>query len=295
MSMTKSSITRWMDDLGSHVPTPEAMLQPLLARTPATEGPMDGAYPLGTDKGVLVVQDAPDRLLLTPEATSEHGEEARKWLETCKAHGLHVTAALSDDSQSVTDAIQSVSPQARLQADHVHTVKHIWGHLKQSLCSYRRTIKARGEATQDETCLALAKKVWALRWRLLKKPSNGSVEDKQAMTELESEDEGFVHRCRRMVRQLVTLFDHAPSDTQAKRRRPQLRKDMPALADPHLDKMPTCFDDHWEHALRYLRKQSMGKHRRGSNAESGMRLLRRLEKNHDGIRSAATRQHSRQI
>ena len=34
----------------------------------------------------------------------------------------------------------------------------------------------------------------------------------------------------------------------------------------------------------------MGKHRRGSNSESGMRLLRRLEKNHDGIRSATTRQ-----
>jgi hypothetical protein len=34
----------------------------------------------------------------------------------------------------------------------------------------------------------------------------------------------------------------------------------------------------------------MGKHRHGSNSESGMRLLRRLEKNHDGLRSATTRQ-----
>ena len=39
----------------------------------------------------------------------------------------------------------------------------------------------------------------------------------------------------------------------------------------------------------------MGKHRCGSNSESGMRLLRRLEKNHDGIRSATTRQHYMQI
>ncbi len=39
----------------------------------------------------------------------------------------------------------------------------------------------------------------------------------------------------------------------------------------------------------------MGKHRRGSNSESGMRLLRRLEKSHDGIRSATTRQHYIQI
>jgi len=67
------------------------------------------------------------------------------------------------------------------------------------------------------------------------------------------------------------------------------------MEDPHLEKIPRCFDDHWDQALRYLRKKGMGKHRRGSNAESGMRLLRRLEKNHDGIRSATTRQHYMQI
>src|SRR5438552_9975498 len=49
------------------------------------------------------------------------------------------------------------------------------------------------------------------------------------------------------------------------------------------------------HASAYLRKKGMGKHRRGSNSESGMRLLRRLEKNHDGIRSATTRKHYIQI
>ena len=63
------------------------------------------------------------------------------------------------------------------------------------------------------------------------------------------------------------------------------------MDDDHLQKMLTCFDDHWAQAFRYLRKKGMGKHRRGSNSESGMRLLRRLEKNHDGIRSATTRQH----
>jgi hypothetical protein len=47
--------------------------------------------------------------------------------------------------------------------------------------------------------------------------------------------------------------------------------------------------------MRYLRQKGMGKHRRGSNSESGMRRLRRLEKNHDGIRAPATRQHYIQI
>jgi hypothetical protein len=115
------------------------------------------------------------------------------------------------------------------------------------------------------------------------------------MAALESEDAGFVHSFRTMIRPLVHIFDHAHSEAQAKLRLPQLRQEIQALADPQLNKIPQCFDDHWEQALRYLRKKGMGKHRRGSNSESGMRLRRRLEKNHDGIRSAATRQHYIQI
>ena len=121
------------------------------------------------------------------------------------------------------------------------------------------------------------------------------MEEKQAIAELESEDEGFVHSFRSIIRQLVNIFDHAHSEAQAKLRLHQLRKDLQAMEDHHLDKIPQFFDEHWDQALRYLRKKGMGKHRRGSNSESGMRLLRRLEKNHDGIRSAETRRHYIQI
>ena len=206
-----------------------------------------------------------------------------------------MTAAFSDYSQSFTEAIKAVYPHARFQADHFHTVKNIWGHLKKSLFSSRRQIKASGEAQQDEACMALAKKLWTLRWSLLKKPGNVSAEEKQALAELESEDEGFVYSFRNIIRQLVNIFDHAHSEAQAKLRLQQLRQDIHVLEDRHLDKIPQFFDDHWDQALRYLRKKGMGKHRRGSNSESGMRLLRRLEKNHDGIRSAATRQYYIQI
>jgi len=293
--MTTSSIKRWMDDIGSHVPPPEEMLRQWLAITPATACHSDGYYPLGTDHGVMVVKDEHDRILMTHEAESEHGEDAKQCLKQLKALGLNVTAAFSDDSHRCTEAIKAVSPQARFQADHFHTVKNIWGHLKKSLLSYRRQIKSRGEEKQDEAGMALAKKLWTWRWSLLKKPSNVSVEDKHTIAELESEDAGFVHSFRNIIRQLVHIFDHAHSEAQAKLRLQQLRQDIQALEDSHLDKIPQFFDDHWDQALRYLRKKGMGKHRRGSNSESGMRLLRRLEKNHDGIRSAETRQHYIQI
>src|SRR2546427_3644516 len=170
--ITKSSIKRWIDDIGSHLPTPEQMLQHLLARTPATECHIDGYYPLGTDHCVMVVKDAHDRIVITPEAASENGKDARQLLQQCQDLGRHVTAAFSDDSQSFTEAIKAVYPHARLQADHFHTVKNSWGHLKKALLSYRRKMKAHGEAKHDQDCLELAKTLWKWRWSLLKKPSN---------------------------------------------------------------------------------------------------------------------------
>jgi hypothetical protein len=243
----------------------------------------------------MVVKDEHDRILITHEAESENGEDARQLLQKLKALGLNVTAAFSDYSQSFTEAIKAVYPHARFQADHFHTVKNIWGHLKKSLLSYRRQVKASGTEKNDEHLMALAKQLWKWRWSLLKKPANISEEEKQAIAHLESVDAGFVHRFRSIIRQLVNIFDHAHSEAQAKLRLQQLRQDIQALEDHHLDKIPQFFDEHWDQALRYLRKKGMGKHRRGSNSESGMRLLRRLEKNHDGIRSAATRHHYIQI
>lgn len=79
--LTKSSIKRWIDDIGSNLPNQEEMLQPLLAITPATECHSDGYYPRGTDNGVMVVKDEHERLLMTHEAGSENGAEARKFLQ----------------------------------------------------------------------------------------------------------------------------------------------------------------------------------------------------------------------
>jgi hypothetical protein len=106
--ITKSSIKRWIDDIGSHLPPPEEMRRQLLAIPPATECHIDGDSPLGTDHGVMVVKDEPDRILITHEAVSENGEEARQFLKKVKALGLNVTAAFSDDSPSFSEAIKAV-------------------------------------------------------------------------------------------------------------------------------------------------------------------------------------------
>ena len=52
------------------------------------------------------------------------GEEARKFLQQVTDLGLNMTAAFSEYSHSFTAAIKAVLPQARLQADHCHTMKN---------------------------------------------------------------------------------------------------------------------------------------------------------------------------
>ena len=66
--------------MGSHLPTQEEMLQHLLALTPAPACPIDGYYPLGTDHCVMGVKDEQDRILMTHEAQSGNGEDARTFL-----------------------------------------------------------------------------------------------------------------------------------------------------------------------------------------------------------------------
>jgi transposase-like protein len=105
----------------------------------------------------MVGKDEHDRMLITHEVASEHGAEARQFLQHVKDLGLKVPAAFSDDSQSFTEAITAVFPQARFQADHFQTVKNIWGHLKRSLLSYRRQVKTRGEETHEAHFMERAK------------------------------------------------------------------------------------------------------------------------------------------
>jgi hypothetical protein len=182
MPITKSSVKRWIDDIGVHLPTPEEILRHLLALTPTTECHIDGYYPRGTDNCVMVVKDEHDRILITHEAASENGEDARQFLQKLKTLGLNVTAAFSDYSQSFTEALKAVYPHARFQADHFHTVKNIWGHLKKSLLSYRRKIKAKSEEKTDDNVIKQAKTLWKLRWSLLKKPGNLSLQRQLPLT-----------------------------------------------------------------------------------------------------------------
>lgn len=260
----------------------------------STECHIDGYYPKGTNNCVMVIKDKNDRILITHEADTESKDEAVKFLHKIKDLGINIVLAFSDYSKSFIEAIKEVYPEAKFQADHFHTVKNIWKHLKKACLNFRRGIKNKAEncKTKKEKYKIenLAKKLWELRWVLLKKPSNLSNEEKEEIKDLEHiDDNGFVNNFRHILEKIVSIFDRSESEASAKAKLRQLRKTISATDNQHYNKIIKFFDDHWSEAKQYLKKD--GTKKRASNSESGMRLLRRLEKNHDGIRSEVTRKN----
>jgi hypothetical protein len=281
--------------MGAHCPPPEPLRPPLRPLLPGTEGPLDRDSPRGTAPWVRGVQAAQARLLRTQEAASEQGDEAPPVRHRCPDRGRTGPAAVSESSQSGPAALTAVEPAARLQAAHCQRGTKVWGHRQQALVASRRQGKASGAAPQAEACSALAQPCWPGRWRLRKPPSHVCAEARPALAARASEAAGVVPRCRTILRPLGPICAPAHRAAQAPLRRHQRRQDIHALAAQPLTKMPHVCDEHWAPALRYLRKKGRGNHRRGANSESGMRRRRRRETTHEGIRSAATRQHDRQL
>jgi len=289
--ITKSSIKRWIDEIGSNLPSEAEILTKLVEIKKPEECHIDGYYPLGTNNCVMVIKDEFGRILITQETDSENAKEAENFLRKLKDAGINITSAYSDYSKSFIKAIKEVFPNVRFQADHFHTTKTIWEHLKKALSGYRKDLKAAGEKADDKELSETASKLWELRWILLKKPANLSDEERKEIEQLEKSDSGFITKFRSVISQIVNIFDHSNTEIQAQVKLNNLKNQIDPIGNSHLNKITKFFEDHWKEAMQFLRKRGLAKYSRSSNSESGMRILRRLEKNHDGIRSEATRKN----
>ncbi len=292
--ITKSSIKRWIDDIGGNLPSEEEILKKLMKKKQPSECHIDGYYPLGTDVCVMVIKDEYDRILITHEADSENKEDAINFLTRIKDLGIKVVSAFSDYSKTYTESIKMVFPDAKFQADHFHTVKNIWKHLKKGYIEFRRNVKERAGKYKSSKRIQeiedLASKLWDLRWVVLKKPCNLNTEEKEKIKQLEKIDsDGFVKSLRSIIRNIVSIFDKSKTESSAKLKLRRLRQKLEIKSNKHYLKVIKFFDNHWSEAMQYLNKDSPMK--RASNSEAGMRLLRRIEKNHDGIRSKKTRKN----
>lgn len=287
---TKSTIKRWIDEIGDNLPSEEEILRKLADLKPPVECHIDAYYPLGTKRCVMVVKDEFDRILISHETDSENAEDAKRFLVKIRDCGIKVTSAFSDYSKSFIEAIKEVFPGARFQSDHFHTARNVWNHLRKALREYRKNLKEAAKRDKNQEMLEIASKLWKLRWSLLKKPANLSTKERSDIEEIERSD-GFILRFRSIIRQLTSIFDYSSTELQAEIKLKRLKAQIGETGNTHLGKIGKFFDDHWHQAMHYLKKAGLGKYKRSSNSESGMRILRRLEKNHDGIRSERTRKN----
>jgi hypothetical protein len=125
-----------------------------------------------------------------------------------------------------------------------------------------------------------ASKLWELRRVLLKKPANLSEEEKK-IEEPEKADSGFISKFRSVIRQIVNIFGHLNTEIQAEIKLKNLKSQIEPIENSYLNRITKFFDEHRQEAMQFLRKRGLAKYPRSSNSESGMRILRRPEKNHD--------------
>jgi len=292
--ISKSSIKRWIDDIGENLPKEEEILKEMIRIKEPKECHIDGYFPKGTKNCVMVIKDEFDRILITYETNSENKEDAKKFLEKIKCMGVNVITAFSDYSKSYTQSIKEVFPNVKFQADHFHTIKNIWKHLKRAYLEYRKEIKSRikkaNTKEENNKLEELSKKLWELRWIVLKKPCNLDKEEIKQLKDLEK-SENFIKRFRWTLRNIVNLFDKSEDEKTAKAKLNKIRNNNKESKNKHFIKIVKFINEHWDEALQYLKDEDTDNAKRSSNSESGMRLLRRLEKNHDGIRSEKTRKY----
>ncbi|MCP4353664.1 MAG: transposase [Desulfobacterales bacterium] len=207
--VSKSAVRRRIDEIGSSLPSEEEILkQPAELKKPC-RCHTDGCCPMGAGNCVTVIKDEFGRILITHEAESENGDDAGKFLQKLKDAGVIIVSAFSDYSESYVGAIKEVFPDAKFQADHFHTAKNIWKHLKKCLSEYRRKLKADGEDKQDKDMPEIASELWKLRRTLLKKPSDLSEEEREKIKAPEEKDSGFISKFRSVITQTVNIFDHS--------------------------------------------------------------------------------------
>ena len=161
------------------------------------------------------------------------------------------------------------------------------------------TIDTRGQNVHQRLGLSsktrlhtLAQSLWENRYLLFKAEKRMSPEEKQRLIEIVEADEQ-IGRLRAFLGGVWNIFEDSQHEEQARAALDTL-KQMPRdqRHSKPFEKALRFLESHFEWMTEYLRKDGL---RRNSLAESGMRVLRRLEIEHDGFRSEKGRDNCLRI
>lgn len=297
VDISKSALHRCIEQIADSLPSADDMIRALHARQPITEAHFDEIFPRGGDGCVLVLKDEHGRLIATHEVPTRDEASVTPFLQRMQQLGLHFTAFYIDGCQAYYNAIRSVFGEAvAIQYDYFHIMQNVWRKLWGWALARRRQIKASSaEATTPwykRKLEALAKSLWENRYLLFKAEERMTADEKTKLAEM-VEAERHVGKLRAFLSGVWHLFEDSKDEQQARQALTALKSLPVDRENPEqFRKVIVYIEEHFAWMTAFLRHKGV---KRNSLAESGMRVLRRLEIEHDGWRSAKGRENCLRI
>ena len=294
---SKSALHRWVEEIADSLPSAEEIIKRLNDQQPITEAHFDELFPRGSDVCVLVLKDEHGRILAAQQVSKRDEQTVTPFLEWMKKLGLEFKAFYIDGCIAYYNAIRSVFGQAvAIQYDYFHIMQNVWRHLWKWAVARRRQIKASSQEVSTpwykKKLEALAKSLWENRYVLFKADERLSEQEKAQLAEI-VEAERHVGKLRAFLGGVWHIFEHSKDDKEARQALEALKRMAVDRQRPEQFRKVVAFlEEHFEWMTEYLRHEGV---KRNSLAESGMRVLRRLEVEHDGFRSEKGRNNCLRI
>ena len=295
VTISKSSLERWVKEVADTLPSEDEIIKLMQQRLPITEGHLNEIFPLGTSACVLVRTDEHGRIVTAKEVAKRDEEHVKPFLERLRGLGLRIATFYIDHWQAYFKAIGAVYPQANIQYDYFHILQNIWRKVWGELRRHRRDLKARGEAAATKwyaaKLLRMAAELWQQRYLFFTADENLKAQQKETLREvLQTQPEmsflrGFLHK-------VWAIFDGPTTEAEAEAKLAELKQYAAYKKDDGYTKSITFLDGHCKNMTTFLRVPGV---QRNSEAETGMRVLRRWERNHDGFRSETGRSNALRI
>jgi transposase len=291
VELSKSSLQRWIEQVADTLPSANEMVKRLDGKKPITEMHLDEYRPSGSGRWVLVFKDEHGRLVGMEEVSDRTEETVKPFLERFRALGLGLGSFYTDGCKAYYNAIRSVfGPSVPIQYDYFHIIQNAWRHLWKWATARRRELKQRSKQVKTPwykaKLAALAKSLWEKRYLLFKAEEHMSEEERECLVELVEADQQ-VGRLRGFLAGVWHIFEDSKDQQQARAAVEHLKTlPMDRTRPEPFKKVLAFLEENFEWMTAFLRYERV---RRNSLAESGMRILRRLEVDHDGLRSEKSR------
>jgi hypothetical protein len=217
-------------------------------------------------------------------------------LERLKRLGLRLTTFSIDHSQALRNAITAVGPEARIQYDSFQSIQNIWKKRWSDAVAHRREVEARSQrvhtAWYRANLEALAQTLWTKRSLLCTSDERMPPEEHQQVVAI-MEADPKVGTLRTFLHGVWPLFRDS-QDARDAREALEARKKITIDPTAHstIHEVLACLEDHFEQMITSLKHDDV---QRNSLAESGMRVLRRLEVGPDGFRTPTGRENCLRI